>query len=259
VLTTDREIVLVDLISGSCEKSMTVPTEIELAKFHCILDLDKLLVSSSEGDVYVCDYNRGVLRKLENIRLETSDAYIIKLDSNRIMLSGMNDEILKYDIAEMRCEKLDVKAASIRGRAFRATITGGAVLADGTVAAGTYDGMMFTLTPDLRIKTTFGRLYSTGQLRNFIKLNNDQVIGVYGGIKDAGHVFHFSRDRGFVDLGRPRVIKDNIELRDMETEWASIHYISCLAYDQENDCMSVASGEEYGCVIQYKGVAHFRS
>jgi hypothetical protein len=259
VLTTDRVIVLVDLVSGSCEKSMTVPAGIELAKFHCILDLDKLLVSSPEGDVYVCDYNRVVLRKLENIRLDTSDAYIIKLDSNRILLSGMNDEILKYDIAEMRCEKLDVKAASIRGRAFRATITGGAVLADGTVAVGTYDGMMFTLTPDLRIKTTFGRLYSAGQLRNFIKLNNDEVIGVYGGIKDAGHVFHFSRDSGFVDLGRPRVIKDNIELRDMETEWASIHYISCLAYDQENDCLSVASGEEYGCVIQYKGITHFRS
>jgi hypothetical protein len=254
VMTTDNKIVLVDLVSGNCETSMEVPAGIELAKFHGELDPNRLLTSDIEGTVYLYDYSSGVLRKLDNILVDSNDGYIIKLDNNWLLLSGKNDEIVKYNIAEMRSEKLDVKAATIRGRAFKATITGGAVLGDGTIVAGTLDGMLFSLAPDLR-KTTYGRLYSSGLLRNFIKLNNEEVVGIYGGSRDAGHVFHFSRDTGFVDLGRPRVLKDNNEVREVESEWGNIHRISCLSYDSMEDSLCVASAEEYGCVIQYKGIA----
>lgn len=254
VLTSDRKIVLVDLVSGSSETSLEVLAGFELAKFHTVLDSNRLLASDRDGIVYICDYSSGTLSKLDNIIVNTNDGYIIKLDDNRLLLSGNNDEIMIYDIGEMRSEKLDVKSASIRGRAFKATITGGTVLGDGTIIAGTYDGMLFSLTPDLS-KTTYGRLYSSGLLRNFIKLNDDEVVGIYGAYRDAGHVFHFSCKTGFVDLGRPRVLKDNNEVSKVESEWANIHRISCLSYDQGEDSLCVASEEEYGSVIQYKGIA----
>lgn len=137
---------------------------------------------------------------------------------------------------------------------FKATITGGAVLLDGTVVAGTMDGMLFSLAPDLQHRTVYGRLYSNGQLRDFIRFGSDEVLGIYGGNKEAGHVFHYSRKHGFIDLGRPRMIKDNRELNSLATEFGNIHHISRLAYGQEDDCLYVASAELYGCVIRYRGV-----
>ncbi|MNI44993.1 hypothetical protein D3C73_993940 [compost metagenome] len=255
VLTTDGYIILIGLDSGSVSTRLAVPSGLELMKLHFALDESKLLTSGHDGAVHVCDTGSGIFSTLPNIRVDHRDGELVKLSNNRILLSANNDEMMIYDRTLMLAEILPVRVPSIRGRAFKATITGGALLEDGTVVAGTYDGMLFTLSPDLRKTTVYGRLHSTGLLRNFIKRNDEEVVGIYGGSKDAGHVFHFSRDRGFVDLGRPRVIKDNIELRDMDTEWACIHYISSLAYDPDNDCLCVASGEGYGCVVRYQGVA----
>lgn len=255
LLTTDGSIVLIELERNRVGHRLKVPQGIELVRLHFMLEGNKLLVSDYDGAVYVCDLGSGGFRMLHNIRMETNDAEPVKLSEHRVLLSAKNDEMRIYDISEMRSETLAIRTPSIRGRAFRATITGGAVLGDGTIVLGTYDGMLFTLSSDLRRTTVYGRLHSSGQLRNFIKRNHDEVIGVYGGTKDAGHVFHFSRECGFVDLGRPRVVKDNIELRDMDTEWASIHYISSLAYDPADGWLCVASGEEYGCIVRYKDVA----
>ncbi|UVI27295.1 hypothetical protein [Paenibacillus spongiae] len=254
-LTTDGRIVLIDLCSRAVGTAIAVPADTELARLHFELDDGRLVASDREGAVYLCDPSSGSFRSLDHIRLETSDAVLVKLDANRVLLSANYDEMRIYDIAVMRAETLPIRVPSIRGRAFNAAITGGAVLGDGTVVAGTYDGLLFTLTPDLRRTTVYGRLYSAGLLRNFTKVSQEEVFGVYGGERDAGHVFSFSRDRGFVDLGRPRVIKDNSELRNVDTEWASIHYISALAYAQEDDWLCVASGEGYGCIVRYKGVA----
>lgn len=256
VLTTDNRIVLVDPAARRCDTVMEIAEEIELSRLHCSLMQGKLLASDREGAIYVCDFAFGRRpHRLENIRLASSDAHILRLDERRLLLSGESDEIVLYDMAAMQAETLTVKASAVRGRAFRATITGGAVLSDGMIVAGTHDGMLFTVTPDLRRTTGYGRLYSSGQLRGFVTPNGRDVLGIYGGAREAGHVFHFSRDFGLVDLGRPRVIKDNQELRDIDSEWASIHYISCLAYSTEGDWLSVASGELYGCAVRYRGIA----
>jgi hypothetical protein len=252
VLTSDRKILEIDLAAGTCFIKADVPNGIELVRLHFILDQDRLLVSDQAGAVYICDSNSGSLRVLSNIHVPMRESFLIRLDENRILLSGPNNELLKYDIADMRSETLEVQAPTIRGRAFNAILTGGTILEDGTVIAGTYDGLLFSLSPDLSKATAYGRLYSSGQLRNFLRLNGDEVVGIYGGNKDAGHVFHYSREYGFVDLGRPRVVKDNNELRDIDSEWANIHYISCLSYSQEEDYLCVASGELYGCVVRYK-------
>lgn len=192
---------------------------------------------------------------LPGLVLTEPDADLIRLDDDRLLLSGAADELVLYDLAEGRAVMLPVKVPSIRGRAFRATVTGGMALADGTVVAGTADGMLFTLSADLRKTASYGRLYSSGHLRCFVRRNGEEVFGVYGGARDAGHVFHFSREHGFTDLGRPRVIKDNAELRELDSEWASIHSISCLAYSPEDDSLCVGSGELYGCVVRYSNVA----
>ncbi|PYI54818.1 hypothetical protein DLM86_09695 [Paenibacillus flagellatus] len=255
VLAADGAVLLVDPASGADGIRTAIPAGSGLARLHVSLGGSGLLASDGNGSVYVCDTARGLLRKLPDIRLESAEAELVKLDDGRVLLSARDDELLVYDMAAMRSAKLTVHAPSIRGRAFKATVTGGAVLQDGTVVAGTSDGMLFALTPDLVKATAYGRLHSTGMLRSFVKRGDDDVLGVYGGEDDAGHLFHFSRDGGFVDLGRPRVVKDNIELRDAETEWASIHYISRLAYDREADCLCVASGERYGCIVRYTGVS----
>lgn len=89
-------------------------------------------------------------------------------------------------------------------------------------------------------------------------MGDDAVLGIYGGARDAGHVFHFSPSDGFVDLGRPRLIKDNADQRHLGSEFANIHYISCLAYAQDDDYLCVASGELYGCVVRYHGVNYMK-
>lgn len=262
MLASDGCIVYLGCGTGSCMRKIPVPDGIELVKLHFVLDAEagSLLASDRNGAVYIWSSasggsnGEGSLRKLDNIQLQTADAHISRKTDTRWLFSGSNDEIHLYDAVQERSETLQVKSASIRGRAFRATITGGAILADGTIVAGTHDGMLFTLSPDLRQRTVYGRLYSSGQLRNFIKLGDNAVAGVYGGEKDAGHVFYFSSEHGFVDLGRPRVIKDNNPMYDLDSEWASIHNISCLAYAQEEDSLYVASGEQYGCIVRYTGV-----
>ncbi|MCD9023776.1 PDC sensor domain-containing protein [Cohnella silvisoli] len=253
VLTTDRKLLQVDLVKGTVGTTAVLPAGADLTQLHCVLDQNTLVASDREGAVYVVNGEGDGIRRLDGIRLSSNDASIVRLDGERIIFSGVNDEILMYDLPSERCVTLNVKTPSIKGRAFRATLTGGAVLADGTMVGGTADGLLFTLSPDQHKVTAYGRLYSSGQLRNFIKLNGDSILGVYGGGRDAGHVFHYSRDGSFVDWGRPRVIKDNIQLYSLDSEWASIHVISCLAYSQEDDCLYVASGEQYGCVIRYQG------
>ncbi|MGZ9584250.1 hypothetical protein [Paenibacillus marinisediminis] len=258
VLTSDRHILIVDLLSGSCTKCIPLPAEIELAKLQLQLDSGEILASSTDKALHQIDYMIGNgdcnVRTLNNIALHTADSFVIPLSNRRLLLSGCNDDILLYDIDTACSDQLEVKSSSIQGRSFKATITGGAVLADGTVVAGTTDGMLFTLSPDLRRRRSYGRLYSSGQLRNFIKLNDREVAGVYGGIRDAGHVFHYESESGFVDLGRPRVLKDNGELSAIDAEWASIHYISSIAYSPDDDSLHIASGEEYGSVVRFTGV-----
>lgn len=259
VLTTDGHIVFINVITGDCRQSAPFPAGAAFARLHFALDEGTLLASDRDGAVYVFDIAAGALRQLDGVRLQAAeDAAIIRLDDRRILLSGCNDEIVVYDLVASNGETLAVKAPSIRGRAFRAAITGGAVLADGTVVAGTSDGMLFCLSPDLRRTISYGRLYSSGQLRQFVRLTDDAVAGVYGGGRDAGHVFYFSQAGGLTDLGRPRVIKDNARLSEIDSEWACIHYISCLAYDPTEDCLCVASGELYGCVVRYGGARFSR-
>jgi len=252
-LTTDRKILMIDLPEGSWREEAELPSEIGLIKLHAVLDDGRLLGSDSEGRVFA--YLKGSFRKLINLQVEPANGCIIKLSDNRLLLSGRNDELIIYYVDEERAEVLDIKTASIRGRMFMAAITGGAVLADGTIVAGTLDGLLFSLSPDLSKRTVYGRLYANGLLRSFIKKGDNEVLGIYGGVKEAGHVFHFSREHGFVDLGRPRMIKDNSDLNGMETEFGNIHHIACLTYSEEEDWLCTASAELYGCVIRYGGVA----
>lgn len=253
VLTTNGRILLVDPIGGGAEQC-TGDEEPKLTRLHAATVDGSLLGGDGEGAVYHIDRG-GRFRRLKGLRGEPRDGYLLALDDDRLLLSGENDELIVYSLADERAETLAVKAASIRGRMFKALLTGGTVLADGTVVAGTMDGLLFTLTPDLRERTVYGRLYANGELRDFVRIGDGEAIGVYGGELEAGHVFHFSRDRGFVDLGRPRMIKDNRELSALPTEFGNIHHISRLAYDRGDDTLYVGSAELYGCVIRYRGVS----
>jgi len=254
VLTADGALLSVDPANAAVTRQTRIARGVSLRKLHGALRDGSLLAGDEAGKVYAVDSHGGGVEPLGDLAL-AEGAAVIPLEGDRLLLSGPNDALVVYDAATGSRDMLPVRAASIRGRSFLATVTGGAVLEDGTVVAGTRDGMLFTLSADLTRRTSYGRLYSTGELRGFVPVGGCGVIGIYGGERDAGHVFYFSPEAGFVDLGRPRVTRDNDELRHVDTEWASIHYISCLSYCAEDDWLCVASGELYGCIVRYQGAA----
>jgi hypothetical protein len=252
VLTADGRLLEADAASARVEKRLDAGS---LRQLHGLLGDGTLLASGPDGLLYAVDWRGGgEMRQLADVRLTAEVPYVLILDGQRLLLSGGSDALIVHDVAASRGEVLPVRAPSIRGRSFKAALSGGAVLADGTVVAGTVDGMLFTLSPDLKNRTSYGRLYSTGGLRGFVKTGERRVAGIYGGLRDAGHVFAFTPEQGFVDLGRPRVAKDNRDLSGSDTEWASIHVISCLAYSPADGWLSAASGELYGCIVRYQGV-----
>jgi len=251
MLAADGTLIRVSLTSRSGILLPIDSSEVQVSRLHGWLN-ERLLASDTDLNVYAIHTADGRIERLKGLQLAAADAHLLVLrDGKNILLSGANDTLLLYDVDSEGLETLSVKAPAIRGRAFRAAMTGGVLLEDGTVVSGTRDGMLFTLSSDLSRKISYGRLYSTGELRNMISLGQGEAVGVYGGRNDAGHVFHYSHETGFTDLGRPRVAKDNAELSGLDTEWASIHYISCLAYDAQSGWLSVASGEEYGCIVRY--------
>ncbi|WP_391571089.1 hypothetical protein [Cohnella sp.] len=254
VLTTDGRLLLLDPVVGEAVK-VDLPGDLTGGRLHFALEGRAIAASDRDGFVYELNCGTGTASRLDGIRLHTSDAHLQRLDERYWLLSGTGTRLLKYDRTTGRAEKLGVAAPSIRGRGFAATLTGGALLTDGTFVGGTRDGMLFALTPDLRRSTGYGRLYSAGALRNFVLAGDDVVLGVYGGSADAGHVFRFSPAGGFADLGRPRVVKDNAGQREVDSEWANIHHISLIAYSPQEDCLWVASTEQYGCAIRYRGLA----
>ncbi|MCU6711588.1 hypothetical protein M6D81_23095 [Paenibacillus sp. J5C_2022] len=255
-LSASGELLLIDLASGSCRLVFSSTGDTVLTRLVCASGASELLAADDEGRLYAVDLASSIASLLdEQLRLPVSEAFVLPLRGGSLLLSGRDDELLVYDRRTKSMQRLSLRTPSIRGRAFKATLTGAAQLNDGTIVAGTLDGMLFTLASDLKRATRYGRLYSSGELRGFIARGGDEVFGIYGGERDAGHVFYFSIERGFVDLGRPRVVKDNAELSGMDTEWASIHYISSIACSPDGNWLGVASGErQYGAVVGYEGL-----
>lgn len=202
VLTNDRKILKVNVEKRKCSHGISIPSSINPARILCVLDDERLLIADVDGNIFMMDGPNYDFSALSLLQLASPDAHVICLDQ-QLFLSGKNDEIILYDIVKGYSTILDIKASSIKGRAFRATITG-----------------------DLSRVTSYGRLYSTGMPRQFIKWGQHSILGVYDGAKDAVHVFCFSEEYGCIDLGRPRVIKDSAEQLDLDTEWANIHYIA---------------------------------
>lgn len=131
----------------------------------------------------------------------------------------------------------------------------GTQLENGSILAGTADGILFLLDERFNWTRSYGRLYSSGSLREFIYAGQGRVLGVYGDEKDVGHVFRFSEQEGLADLGRARVIRENAEQLHLDTEWANIHVIGALAYWAADDRLVVASAEQYGCMVRYQSIA----
>jgi len=254
ILTSDNSLLVADLNKAAVDKVIGLPIDRAWHRIVCRLDETAIVLSDADGALAVIRIDDGSASLLPGVRLAAADAHVIALDEARLLLSGENDRLIVYDRVRMTSAPLRITAPSIRGRAFQAVLTGGIVMNDGSVAAGTRDGLFFRISPDLLRTTSFGRLYSAGGLRDFIAFRENSVVGVYGDERDAGHVFYFSPEHGFVDLGRPRVIKDNSQLVHIDSEWASIHHISCLAYSPEDDLLCVASAESYGCVIRYRNL-----
>lgn len=253
IATTDGRILLVDLPAGRCTANIRLPDEAGAATLQAALPGNQLLASTASGAVYAISLQDGIVERQEPISLAAADARLVALRDGRLLYSGGNGSLYVYERQAQQAYELEVKAPAIRGRAFDAVVTGGLALADGTIVAGTKDGMLFALSADLQRVTSYGRLYASGSLRGFIALSATEAAGIYGDARDAGHVFYFSLAHGLVDLGRPRVTKDNDDQRQLDTEWASIHHLSCLAYEAASDWLAVASAETFGCLIRYRG------
>ncbi|MBP1989140.1 hypothetical protein [Paenibacillus eucommiae] len=252
ILTSDNVLLVANLIDTTIQAAIKLQN-IQAERIVCKLDDKTLLISDTDDRLSKLRIAEGgSLSLLPDICLASANAHVIALDHGRLLLSGSGDQLLVYHIATQETDVLSITAPSVRGRAFQAAVTGGIVMNDGSIAIGTKDGLFAHITPDLVKIKSYGRLYSTGGLRDFVSFKGNAIVGVYGDAMDAGHVFYFSEEKGFVDLGRPRVIKDNSQLVNIDSEWASILHISCLAYCAESDLLCAASAEGYDTVIRYK-------
>jgi len=278
VLTSNCELVVVDLRLRAIVERVSLPGDAAWLRVHCRFEDGRVLLGDGSGGLHVCDMKRGRCEPLPDATLpgamlpdatlpgamlpgtmlpdatlpHAADAFVLKLDERTVLFSGAADSLIRYDLEAHRAEPLPIRTPSVRGRAFHALMSGGVRLADGCIVGGTADGMLFRIAPGMRTVVSYGRLHSCGMLRGFVAVGADAAVAIYGGARDAGHVVYFSEASGFVDLGRPRVIKDNVDLVDRDTEWANIHYISCLSVSPCGSYLFVGSGESYGCVVAYR-------
>lgn len=254
-LTEDKKIVYINLHEKGCTKEAAIPKGFDACRIHFSIGSGKLLLSDKECTLAVFDYDNLDLNIIEGAKLQNQEAIVINLSENEILFSGYGDQLLVYDFISMKVRELDIRSSSIKGRAFSSTITAGLVKENGIIICGTLDGMLFEISPELDSTVSYGRLYSTGQLRGFVSGHGENVWGIYGGLNDAGHIISHNNKSGLIDVGKARVNKeDSGELAKSETEWASIHYISCISYIPEEKRLYVASGEQYGCIMRYEGV-----
>lgn len=255
VLTSDHRLLAVDLSAKACVRAIALEHE-GINRIHGWINANQLLLSDSDGKLYMFDFGPDCavpkLDELRNVKLQEAWSRVVIVNEDEILLSGWGDAIVMYRLSSRHLGTLDVRSPAIKGRAFRSTITASALMDDGTIVCGTHDGVLYTLSADRTRVICFGRLFSTGELRGLVRLSDDRVAGIYGGARDAGRVFVFSPREGMKDIGRPRVIKETSSLKDIDSEWASIHYISCLLYEADGNRLYVASGEQFGCIVRYQ-------
>ncbi|GBG08442.1 hypothetical protein PAT3040_03024 [Paenibacillus agaridevorans] len=255
ILTSDRQLLTVRLCDKQLVSIDRLPDKAPVDRIVGELSEHELLVSDCTGQIFILHNREKSCRSVEGLVLASPEAHVIHLGSGQFLLSGTNDEIYMWDLLKGTSEKLPAIVPSIRGRAFKAAITGGTQLENGNILAGTADGILFLLDERFNWTRSYGRLYSSGSLREFIYAGQGQVLGVYGDEKDVGHVFRFSEQEGLADLGRARVIRENAEQLHLDTEWANIHVIGALAYWAADDRLVVASAEQYGCMVRYQSIA----
>jgi hypothetical protein len=265
-LTTDGKLLIIDLLRREVQRSFSLPADLHLVKIHCRLDGNHLLLGDKNGQLLLCDPDQASgdhqesmsFERLPDIILtEPTDAAVVKLDDRTFLFSGEGDTLIRYDLAKRQAEKLTIRTSSVKGRGFYAGLSGGVRLSDGSIVCGTRDGMLLRISSDLSNVTSYGRLHSSGPLREFVAVGLDAAVAIYGGEADAGHLIYYHPELGLMDLGRPRVIKDNIDLVNRDTEWANIHYLSCVAVSPSGSYMYVGSGETYSCVVAYRNPAGF--
>jgi hypothetical protein len=254
ILTSDRQLLTVRLRDKQLVSIEKLSDDLHVEKIVGELSDHELLVSDCTGQICVLQNKDKSFRIVDGLKLASPEAHVINLGGGRILLSGTNNEVYIWDLFAGTSKKLLAIVPSIRGRAFKATITGGTRLENGNILAGTADGILFLLDEYFNWTRSYGRLYASGSLREFIYAGDGRVFGVYGDEKDVGHVFRFSEQEGLVDLGRARVIRENAEQLHLDTEWANIHYIGALAYWAADDRLVVASAEQYGCMVRYQSI-----
>ncbi|HZG74574.1 MAG TPA: hypothetical protein VEZ72_01835, partial [Paenibacillus sp.] len=235
---------------GALDRMHPLPFPLRPGKPLAVVGGALILRDALTGELHLMSIGSGKIEPLEGIRLPQADAAIIPLSPQEFLYSGESNVLTSYRIDAGTTALWPIEAPYVKGRQFRAYLTGGLALEDGRVFAGTSDGMAFSIGADRARAKRYGRLFSTGCLRDFVAADERSVFAVYGGMKDAGRVVRLSDEDGLIDLGRPRVIKDNVQLVDSESEWASIHHISKIAF--AGGALFVASAEALGGVIRYE-------
>jgi hypothetical protein len=169
----------------------------------------------------------------------------VPLTETAFVFTNAPGALMKYDAADGSAVPVKAPVPGVKGRGFRAIVTGGVRTNEGSIVCGTEDGMLFTLSPDLAHATSYGRLFSSGCLHDFTVAGR-RVLAACGGPHDAGRLMAFSLEVGVMDLGRPRLMENK-----NNDEMAYVHEISRLLYSAKTDELYLASGEWFGCVICY--------
>lgn len=237
----------IDLAAHVVLERISLPRELCLGRLHLHMRHGAYALSGANGGLFCYRPGEEQPRRLEGAQLASPHARLVPISDTAFLFSNAAGTLMKYDLADGSATTLRPHVPKMRGRGFRAIVTGGVRMDDGTIVCGTEDGVLFTLSPDPGPVKSYGRLFSNGCLREFILAGN-RVMAIYGGPRDAGRLVAFSPDEGLLDLGRPR------HMENQDTETAHIHEISRLLYSARSGELYVASGEQFGCIIRYRAL-----
>ena len=152
--------------------------------------------------------SRQQLAFLHNYAL-TADDFLgrrLALDrQGRVYGSAPVNRLFRFDPVSKRLEILPDELPEVWGRRALGRVDAWALAPDGALYGGNAgDGQLFKLNPDTGRVTNLGKPAMMPRLKGLAFGADGALYGVTGGQPGYSHLFRYTPDRGFVDLGNPR-------------------------------------------------------
>ena len=123
----------------------------------------------------------------------------------RVYGSTPVNRLFRFDPVSRRLEILSEELPLVWGRRALGRVDAWAVARDGTLYGGNAgDGQLFTINPETGRVTNLGKPAMMPRLQGLAFGADGALYGVTGGQPGYSHLFRYTPEHGFVDLGNPR-------------------------------------------------------